>query len=138
MSFWAAMEATVESAPTLVGFAPEGGVAELSSLRQQLAAALERAQQAERRAEFSERTRRDAALVAHTSETQTLQERIQSQLDQLAVTQAELKRALADCARLARERDALRDQLAEARATIARKDEILGDAMVLAAMVKAQ
>ena len=121
-----------------VAVLPEGDAAELSALRQQLAATQERAQQAEKRTELAERARMEASAVGPAAETQTLQSQIQSQRDQLAATQADLKKALADCARVARERDALRDQLAEAQAAIARKDDVLRDAMVLAAIVNAR
>lgn len=129
-----------KEAPALpnVAVLPVGDTAELSSLRQRLAAAHDRAEQAERRAELAERARRDESGTVPAAETHTLQVQIQSQRERLAAAQADLKRALADCARLARERDALRDQLAEAQAAIARKDELLRDAMVLAAIVNAQ
>lgn len=117
---------------------PVEDTAELSSLRQQLAAAQDRAQQAEKRAELAERARREASVGGPAAETHTLQRQIQAQRDQLTAIQADLKKAIADCARLARERDALRDQLAEAQAAIARKDDVLRDAMVLAAIVNAQ
>lgn len=129
---------TISKEAPNVAVLPEGDAAELPSLRQQLASSQERAQQAEKRADLAERARREVSAAGPAAETQTLQGQLQSLRDHATATQAELKNALADCARLARERDALREQLAEAQAAIARKDEILGDAMVLAAMVNAR